>query len=1066
LQVLFALENTPLPPPEFPGLDVDLAEVDNGTAKYDLSLTLFEDQVEMKGRLEYNTDLFDPSTIARLLRHFQVLLEAVVADPNQRLADLPMLSSDERRQLLTSWNPPAAGGSRVACAHHLFEAQAARTPEAVAVSFEGHHLTYRELNARANRLARFLRETAGVGPEVLVGLCAEPCLETIVGILGILKAGGAYLPLDPAHPAERLAFMLNDARLKVLLTLERLLARLPDHGGARIILLDADREAIARQRADNFDSGADSVNLAYAIYTSGSTGMPKGTLLQHHGLSNLIPELLSTFDVRPESRVLQFANLGFDASVTEIFMALTAGANLLLARRDVLTSAPDLIRLLKQEGVTIVTLPPSFLAILQAEELPALRTLCSAGESCPRETVLRWAAGRRFLNGYGPTEATVAACYYQMPDDAEAPPAIPIGSYPIANVQIYILDPMLEAVPLGVPGELHIGGVGLARGYLDRPDLTAERFIPDPFSGAGGSRLYRTGDLARRLPDGSLQFLGRIDRQVKVRGFRIELDEVEAALDRHPAIRKAAVVAREDTPGTSRLVGYIVPQESRTLEFWPSIAEFFVYDDLLYYAMTHDEQRNQSYRVALKQLVADKTVLDIGTGKDAILSRLCIESGARKVYAVELLPETYEKAIACLRECGFEDRVTLVLGDIAHVDLPEKVDVCVSEIVGAIGGSEGAALLINHARRLLKDGANMIPARSTTRIAAVSLPDAFIGKPGFTKVSRGYVQKIFDQVGYRFDLRVCIKGVTRRDLITDVGIFEDLDFTRHVPPEESHEITLEVSRDGRMDGFLVWLNLYTIPSEPIDILENQQSWLPVFFPVFRPGIEVRAGDIIRATVVRTLCDNGLNPDFRVSGSLLRGDGQIHEFDYVSPHYARSYRRTPFYDHLFDQDSIAVRDSSEGIPSRAELRSFLQQSLPDYMTPTDFVFLDTLPLTPNGKVDREALPAPKRLPTDLQQGFTAPSTPVEKGLADIWADILGPPLAGVHDNFFDLGGDSLGAAQVASRIRQVFGVQMPLRDLFERPTIAELARGIIEKLAEQAGDQDLESLLNELELEDL
>ncbi len=958
---------------------------------------------------------------------------------------------------------PAAVGSREACAHHLFEAQAARTPEAIAVSFEGRHLTYRELSARANRLARFLRKTAAVGPEVLVGLCAEQAsLETIVAILGVLKAGGAYLPLDPALPVDRLAFMLKDARLKALVTTEQLLSRLAGHGGASVILLDAHAEAIARERPDDFDSGAGPANLAYAIYTSGSTGIPKGTLLEHRGLSNLIPELISTFDVRPESRVLQFASLSFDASVTEIFMALAAGANLLLARRDVLKSAPDLMCLLKEEAVSIVTLPPSLLAILPVEELPALRTLCSAGESCRRDVVVRWAASRRFLNGYGPTEATVAACYYEVGDVALAPAEIPIGCDPIANVQIYILDAMLRPVSPEVAGELYIGGVGLARGYLNRPDLTASRFVPDPFSGASGGRLYRTGDLGRRMPDGGLQFLGRIDRQVKVRGFRIELDEVEFVLDRHPKILNAAVVSRQDAQGANRLVGYVVPRENRTLELWPSVAEFFVYDDLLYYAMTHDEQRNEKYRLAFNERVVGKTVLDIGTGRDAILSRMCIECGARRVYAVELLEETYEKARTCLRERGLEDRIVLIHGDIAHVELPEKVDVCVSEIVGAIGGSEGAALLINQARRLLKDGANMIPARSTTRIAAVSLPDSFTVNPGFTKVSRGYVQKIFDQVGYPFDLRVCIKGVTRGDLITDSGVFEDLDYTRDVPPEESHTITLTVSRDGRMDGFLVWLNLYTIPGEPIDILDNQQSWLPVFFPAFQPGIEVRTGDTIRATVTRTLCENGLNPDFRVCGSLLRGDCRIDEFEYESPHFGRSYRQTPFYNHLFAEDSITVRDTTEGAPKRAELRSFLQQSLPEYMTPSEFVFLDSLPLLPSGKIDRAALPAPKRLQTDLEQGFVAPSTPVEKGLAEIWADILGPPWAGVHDNFFDVGGDSLGAAQVASRIRRVFGVDMLLRELFERPTIAELARGIIEKLAEQDVDQDLASLLDELE----
>jgi amino acid adenylation domain-containing protein len=1058
-QAQFAVENAPVAGPEFPNLALSWLEVDNGTAKYDLSLTMLDERDGLRGRVEYSRDLFDAGTAARWIQHFQTLVEAGVAGPDRLLSELPLLTPVERRQALVGWNEAAVPATCRDTAHRLFEAQVSRVPDATAVAFEGRRLTYRELNERANRLARFLRRTAAVGPEVLVGLFVEPTPEAIVGMLAILKAGGAFLPLDPALPADRLLMMLDDARPALLLTMGRLADRLP-RIDSPIIRIDDDWREIAGESGGDLDVDSSPNGAAYVIYTSGSSGRPKGTVLTHHGLANLIPELLSTFDIQPGGRVLQFANLGFDASVSEVFMALAGGAALVLARRDVLASGPDLIRLLREEQITTATLPPSMLATLPEEDLPALLTLCSAGESCPLETALRWASGRRFLNGYGPTEATVAACYHLLDGSDEAPASLPIGRRPLANVRLHVLDDRLEPSPIGVPGELYIGGAGLGRGYLNRPALTAENFVPDPFGVEGGARLYRTGDRVRRLADGRLHYVGRIDRQVKVRGHRIEPGEVEAALERCPDVRRAAVVAREDTPGEKRLAAYVVPRERRVIELWPSVAEFFVYDDLLYGAMTHDEARNDRYRAALARYVPGKTVLDIGTGKDAILSRLCVEAGARRVYAVELLPETFEKARATLQRLGLEDRITLILGDITHVQLPETVDVCVSEIVGSIGGSEGAALLINHARRFLSEGGRMIPTRSTTRLAAVSLPDDFIADPGFTPTSRAYVEKIFDQVGHRFDLRVCLRGVARGDLLSEIGVLEDLDYSREVPLEESHEIDLRIDRAGRADGFLAWLNLDTADGEVLDILDHQNSWLPIYLPAFSAA-EVRVGDRIRAVVERTLCENGLNPDFRVAGRLLRGEETILEFDCRSPHQGRRYRDDRFYDRLFAGGDIRVRQDTDGAPTIADLRASLREGLPDYMVPHDFVFLPALPLTPNGKVDVAALPPPARAPQSRAE-FTGPTTPIEEALAGIWAEILRLERVDVFDDFFELGGDSLKAAQVASRIRQYIGVDLSLRSLFEHATVAELARSVVEALAAEAGEGDLDGLLDELE----
>jgi len=436
--------------------------------------------------------------------------------------------------------------------HQLFESQVERTPDAVAVVFEEQKLTYRELNVKANQLANYLR-ALGVRPEVLVGICVERSFDTIVGILGVLKAGGAYVPIDPAYPSERIAYMLDDSQLPVLLTQKQLIASLSEHQ-ARVVCLDSDWKKISVMPEIPPISEVVPENLAYVIYTSGSTGNPKGVLIAHRGLCNLAQAQIKLFDVQPDSRVLQFASFSFDASISEIVMALCSGARLYLGTRESLQPGQPLMRLLQEQGITHLTLVPSALSVLPSEELPALQNIIVAGEPCPRKLVAQWARGRRFFNAYGPTESTVCATVAQCFESMEV---LPIGRA-IDNTQIYILDCHKQPVSVGIAGELHIAGVGLARGYLNRPETTQEKFIPNPFSNEAGSRLYKTGDLARYLPDGNIEFVGRIDHQVKIRGFRIELAEIEASLRQHPDVREAVAIVREDIPGDKRLVAYIV----------------------------------------------------------------------------------------------------------------------------------------------------------------------------------------------------------------------------------------------------------------------------------------------------------------------------------------------------------------------------------------------------------------------------------------------------------------------------------------------------------------------------
>jgi len=495
--------------------------------------------------------------------HWQTLLEGIVADPKQRLSDLPLLTEADRQQLLVEWNDTRRAYPRDQCIHELFEGQVERTPDAVAVVFENSQLTYRELNQRANQLARHL-QALGVGPEVLVGICMERSLEMMIALLGTLKAGGAYVPLDPTYPRDRLAFMLQDAQVPVLLTQRRLLEGLPEHK-AQVVCLDADWEAIAQESAVNTIREVMADNLVYVIYTSGSTGKPKGVLVTQQNLVHSTCARTSYYRSSVKSFLL-LSPFAYDSSAAGIFWTLCQGGMLVLPGQGLERDPLQIAEVIAHNQVSHVLSVPSLYRELLAQAIPqqlvSLQTVIVAGESCPGELAERHQAllpHTALFNEYGPTEGTVWSSVYEILAQ-ELSTRIPIGR-PIANTQVYLLDRHLHPVPIGVQGELYIGGDGLARGYLNRPGLTAERFMRHPFSDDPHARLYRTGDLARYLPDGNLEFLGRIDQQVKIRGFRIEPGEIEAVLSHHPAVREAVVVAREDTPGDKHLIAYVVFHE-------------------------------------------------------------------------------------------------------------------------------------------------------------------------------------------------------------------------------------------------------------------------------------------------------------------------------------------------------------------------------------------------------------------------------------------------------------------------------------------------------------------------
>ncbi|MCB8783758.1 non-ribosomal peptide synthetase [Planktothrix agardhii] len=614
-QVMFVLQNVAMEELETPGLKISPLSLDNVNAKFDFALQMWEINTEkgnsLQGFWQYNIDLFDQDRIARMSGHFQTLLEAIVANPQEPIGTLSLLTERERHQLLVEWNDTDTAYPDKKCIHQLFEEQVERTPDAVAVVFENESLTYGELNNRANQLAHYLCQNYQIKPDTLVGICVERSLEMIIGILGILKAGAAYLPLDPEYPQERLSFMLEDSQVKVLVTQAKLVESIPEHQ-AQLVCLDTDWEKIAQNITSNPENKSEPENLTYIIYTSGSTGKPKGVLVNHANVVRLFAATDSWYHFNCQDVWTLFHSYAFDFSVWEIWGALLYGGRLVIVPYLVTRSPESFYELLCQEKVTILNqTPTAFRQLIQAEASLkrdispllrgvgkdsatdndlSLRLVIFGGESLEINSLQPWfdRHGDQFpqlVNMYGITETTVHVTYRPL-SMADVNSTASVIGRPLPDLQVYLLDQYLQPVPVGVLGEMYVGGAGVTRGYLNRPELTTERFIPNPFdlpllpinrggtqAGAtlnklgtqGGAKLYKTGDLARYLPNGELEYLGRIDNQVKIRGFRIELGEIEALLASHPQIWETVVLVWDDKTGDKRLVAYIVPQPEITI---------------------------------------------------------------------------------------------------------------------------------------------------------------------------------------------------------------------------------------------------------------------------------------------------------------------------------------------------------------------------------------------------------------------------------------------------------------------------------------------------------------------
>ena len=1053
----------------------------------------------------YDCRRFDSASIGRLLGHFNSLLEGFAANPERRLSDFLLLTEGERNRLLVEYNDTASDYPRGCCIHQMFEAQVEKDPDAVALVSGDERLTYGELNARANQLASHLRRR-GVGPEALVAVCMSRSLNLVTALLGVLKAGAAYVPLDVKYPKERLSFMLEDTQAPALLTETALVEDLPEYGG-EVVRLDADWEDIAQESGRNLIPDVSSENLAYVIYTSGSTGGPKGVAIEHRSAIALLNWAGDAFSEDQLAGVLASTSVCFDLSIFELFVPLSAGGTVILAQ-DVL----HLPGLRAAKCVTLINTVPSAMAeLIRVQGVPSsVLTVNLAGEPLQTSLVHQIYGQcnvKQVFDLYGPSEDTTYSTFALRSADGPAT----IGR-PITNTRVYILDGHLDPVPVGVAGELYIGGEGLARGYLGRPEFTAERFIPDRFGTKPGARLYRTGDLARYLHDGNIEFLGRIDNQVKVRGFRIELGEIESVISGHPAVRESVVIAREDEPGDKRLVAYVVANsqandstqgkafewQAERVSQWQS-----VWDQTYAQAVADDDPTfnitgwNSSYTGqpiskeemrewadhAVDRILSERPgrILEIGCGTGLLMFRIApscdeywaTDASTAALHYVELqLSRAGQKPgqINLLHKTADDfDGIEQGAFDLVILNSVIQYFPCIDYLVRVLEGAvkavkPGGCIFIGDVRSLplletLHTSANLHQAEPDMPVAELRRKvQSSVSQEKELAVAPAFFEALKRRIPRISGVELQLKRGRHHNEITRFRY--DITLRVEGPPRHNAE---HLSLDWR-DQALTLADVRALlgESEPDCLVITQ-------VPNARLVAEVKAVELLKSghqlETVGELRDalksieSGVGVEPEDFWALREGLPYEVEVRWSGSGedgcFTALFRRVgsePAVPRIVEDPASALNNLDQPLARYAnnplhaavtnnllpQLRNLLKQTLPDYMLPSDFVLLDELPLTPNGKVNRRALPRPEKSRIKSEGAFVSARTPIEELVTGIWARVLGMEQIGVYDNFFALGGHSLKATQVVSRVYEALKVELPLRSLFESPTIAELA----------------------------
>ena len=1119
-QVIFQLLNAPTiqqsSSVEAVSTEMMPADVHSGTAKFDLEFSLFENAQALVGHFEYSTDLFDVTTIERMAHHYHVLLESIVTNPQTCISELQYLRNEEIHQLVVEWNQTHSNYPKDKSVHQLFEEQVRLNPTAVAIIEENEEVSYEALNQRANQLA-FHIQSLGVGPAVNVGICMERSASMVVALLGVLKAGGTYVPLDPEYPKNRLGFMLEDTRISVLITMQYLQPCLPEHT-AQLVCLDAVTDVLTQLPTHNPVNAVSPSDLAYIMYTSGSTGTPKGACIPHRAINRLV---LNTnyIDLEASDRIAHISNTSFDAATFELWGALLNGARLVVLRKETALSPEAFANQIREQQLSVLFVTTSLFNKL-VSEVPTifspLRYLLFGGSAVDPKwvgRVLTHGAPDHLLHVYGPTENTTFSTYYPVNAVAEGATTVPIG-YPISSSQVYILDKHHQVVPIGVPGELYVGGDGLADGYLNQPELTAQSFVSNPFVRDDGARLYKTGDLVRFHADGSIEFLGRIDDQIKLRGFRVELGEIEAVLSQHVSVKEAVVVANKNEFDDTRLVAYVVPSgsgmESEVREATPQLFEDQVsswksiFDDHVY--RQFNERDDVTFNITgwnsvytglpipdmeMREWLDDTVrtvmdlkpdhVLEIGCGTGLILFSVapqCDHYFGTDIsnVALDYIRQQFANPENALPQVRLRQQPA---HDFSGIEAESYDLVILNSVVQYFPNLDYLRSVLEGAVRSLRPGGHIMigDVRSFPQLemlhTSVQLSKA---GPGDTKLQLR--ERVLMQVEHETELAV------------DPLFFTDL--LKHQFPEISH-VSVFPKQGGAHNELTKFRYqvIISVGSKTADtVMPEWIDWEKNPQPIaeIRNELILKQPDLLGIKNITNgrLCDEismveavqsddspssvgelleyigeqkrlAVDPQdlwalqnelpYRVTISCAH-QGREGRFDVVFSRFVENPSNRHIPEHIVFEhgpvlDSAGYeyannplrRESARNLIPR--LRAHLQDQLPGFMTPASFVVIDSLPLTPNGKVNVQALPPPDGERPEMEQAYTAPRNDVEHILVEIWSEVLGLDKVGVHDNFFDLGGDSILSIQIIARAKQM-GVQLTPQQVFQHQNISELA----------------------------